>query len=341
MSSFTSSVPAESRRYVVEFAPLEGITDAIYRHCHHLLFGGVDHYYTPFVSPTQNQRLETREKRILGADLPEVSLTVPQVLAKEPELFLWAAHMFEDLGFQEINLNCGCPSGTVTSKGKGAGMLRSPSDLRRFLDRVCVASPLPVSVKTRLGFEDVTLWPELLSVFEDYPLASLTVHARTRDMFYRGEALTDVFPGTEDHSGSLPLIYNGNLFLADDCRAMMRTHPHLHGVMLGRGMLANPALGRMVHGGDALTVQELRQFHDLLFETYRSIYPAHVLLGKMREVTKYLCYSFDWEETKKDRKAMLKSSRIDGYLEAVERLFSHPLYSQPAYFQGSDQNPWP
>ena len=130
------------------FAPLEGITDYISRQLHHQFFPGINKYYTPFLSPTIHRSLTNREKRELPrADLAGIPV-VPQVLTKSAEDFLWLAGVCRDLGYSEINLNLGCPSGTVTAKGKGAGMLRDLDALDRFLDGIFAQSPLFISIKT-------------------------------------------------------------------------------------------------------------------------------------------------------------------------------------------------
>ena len=106
------------------FAPMEGLTDSIYRRLHHSFFGGVDRYYMPFLSPTMHRTLSAKESRELPMADSVDFVAIPQVLTKSCEDFLWAAHVICDRGYSEVNLNLGCPSGTVVAKGKGAGMLR-------------------------------------------------------------------------------------------------------------------------------------------------------------------------------------------------------------------------
>ena len=143
------------------FAPMEGLTDSVYRRLHHKYFPGVDRYYMPFFSPTVHRQLTQRESR----ELPEADsvdfAAVPQVLTKVPEDFLWASEVIRDRGYDEVNLNLGCPSGTVTAKGKGSGMLADPEDLDRFLDAVFSKCPIAVSVKTRLGMQLPEEFPAL------------------------------------------------------------------------------------------------------------------------------------------------------------------------------------
>ena len=130
----------------IYFAPMEGLTDRIYRRLHHKYFPGVDCYFTPFFSPTVHRSLTAREQRELP---PADSLgfpVVPQLLTKNAEDFLWMTQVIRDRGYTQVNLNLGCPSGTVVSKGKGSGMLADPEALERFLDAVFAKTPLPISL---------------------------------------------------------------------------------------------------------------------------------------------------------------------------------------------------
>ena len=117
-----------------DFAPMEGITGFLFRQLHHQYFPGVDRYYIPFLSPTQDHTFTPRELREVLPENNQGLEVVPQLLTKSPEDFLWAAGELSAMGYQTVNLNLGCPSGTVVAKGKGAGMLRCPEDLDRFLD---------------------------------------------------------------------------------------------------------------------------------------------------------------------------------------------------------------
>ena len=134
------------------FAPMEGLTDSIYRNLHHSLYPSVDQYYTPFLSPTVHRTLTQKEKREIPFAESLDFRVVPQLLTKNPQDFVWMAQQCADRGYKEINLNLGCPSGTVTAKGKGAGMLRDPDALDRFLDEIFQATPIEISIKTRIGY---------------------------------------------------------------------------------------------------------------------------------------------------------------------------------------------
>ena len=244
------------------FAPMEGITDSIYRRIHHKHFGGVDRYYMPFLSPTIHRTLTHREDRELPLAESESFRAVPQVLTKVSEDFLWAAQVCLDRGYDEVNLNVGCPSGTVVSKGKGSGMLRDLEHLDRFLDEIFAKSPIPVSVKTRLGIDCPEEFTAILDIYNKYPIKELTIHPRVRKQFYNGTVDMEMFRYAVRNSRN-PLCYNGDITSVGQIESLSREFPQLESVMIGRGLVADPGL--LCGGTD---VKALEQFMNALLEEY-------------------------------------------------------------------------
>ncbi len=245
------------------FAPMEGLTDRVYRLLHHRYFGGVDRYYMPFISPTVHRSLTPREDRELPMADSVPFLAVPQLMTRVPEDFLWAAGQCAQRGYPEVNLNAGCPSGTVVAKGKGAGMLTDPDGLDRFLDGIFSRAPVAVSVKTRLGLTDREEFPRLLEIFNRYPIAELTVHPRVRKQFYSGEVDREMFCYAVENSKN-PLCYNGDITDLSQVEMLAVQHPALEAVMLGRGLIADP--GMLAPGGTDIRV--LEEFMEALLEEY-------------------------------------------------------------------------
>ena len=265
------------------FAPMEGLTGPIFRRIHHEMFPGVDRYFTPFLSPTQNHFFTGRDLREIlpaeGDDTP----TVPQLLGKNADDLLWAMGELASMGYGEVNFNLGCPSATVFSKGKGSALLADPAALDALLAALYAAAPVPLSVKTRLGITDVSEFPALLEVFNRYPIAELTIHARTKIELYKGKVHRDAFAEAAAHT-ALPLCYNGDVRTAADCAALESEFPELHAVMIGRGLVANPALVREAKGGKKLAMGELREYHNALMDAYTAAYGAHNAMHRMKEV---------------------------------------------------------
>nr|MBR4280570.1 tRNA-dihydrouridine synthase family protein [Clostridia bacterium] len=312
----------------IRFAPMEGLTDTVYRRTHHRYFGGVTKYYIPFVSPTQHHVFTPKELRAVAPEHNEGIPTVPQILAKDAEHFLWAAGEMAAMGYDEVNLNIGCPSGTVTAKGKGAGILRDLYALDSLLNEVCAKSPVAVSVKTRIGYDSPEEWPEILSVLCEYPLKEIIIHPRTRQGFYKAGTLQpETFRLAAEENW--PLVYNGDLFTAADCTAIQAEFPGVP-MMLGRGLVCNPALAREACGGAPLEKGMFRAFHDALWDAYRQDRPIDQAHSRMRELMIYMscCFSGAEKAAKNVRKSNPKN-----YEESVERLFEHELACPPCFSQ--------
>ena len=265
------------------FAPMEGLTGPVFRRVHHEFFPGVDRYYTPFLSPTQNHVFTARDLREILPGEGDGVPTVPQLLGKTAADLLWAMEELAAMGYGEVNLNLGCPSSTVTAQGKGSALLGDPGALAALLEELYAAAPLPLSLKTRLGLREAGEFAGLLEVYNRFPAAELIVHARTRAEQYKGPVHPEVFAWAAAHT-ALPLCYNGDVRTAEDCRRLEEALPGLHAVMIGRGLVANPTLVREARGGEKLAMDELRSFHDALFAAYRQRYGANNAMHRMKEV---------------------------------------------------------
>ena len=273
------------------FAPMEGLTDSIYRKLHHKYFPGADRYYMPFLSPTIHRSLTHREERELPPADSVPFTAVPQILTKVPEDFLWAAQVCADRGYDEVNLNVGCPSGTVVSKGKGSGMLRDLIALDAFLEEIFAKSPLPVSVKTRLGIQDPEEFPPLLEVFNRYPIKELTVHPRVRKQFYDGSVHMEQFDHAVRESRN-PLCYNGDILTVNQAEALAEKYPQVQSVMIGRGLIADP--GMLSGGTDA---KALEGFTNELMEVYTAEFGgARNAIFRLKENWGFLHSRFEGSE---------------------------------------------
>lgn len=295
------------------FAPLEGITDSFYRQLHHKYFPGLDRYYTPFFSPTVHRALTPKESRELPfADAIDYN-AVPQLLTKVADDFLWMAEQCADRGYTEVNLNLGCPSGTVTAKGKGSGMLRDTDALDRFLDAIFRASPLPISIKTRIGFSSADEFPSLLDIFNHYPVKELTVHPRIRTVFYSGDVDVDAFRFAVENSRN-PLCYNGDICALSQVDNIAECFPSVDSVMIGRGLIGDPGMIT-----NSTTPQLLEAFTSELLEHYVEAFGgARNAMFRMKEHWRYLICKFD--QVDKLAKQLRKTTDIAEFKTITHRI---------------------
>ena len=304
------------------FAPMEGVTDSIYRKVHHSFFPGLDAYYMPFISPTVHRCLTNREAREVPMADSVTFHAVPQLMTKVAEDFLWAARECRDRGYDEVNLNAGCPSGTVVAKKKGAGMLEDLDSLDQFLDEIFTASPLPVSVKTRLGLTASDEFPKLLEIYNQYPIRELTIHPRVRKQFYDGDVDMDMFRYALENSRN-PLCFNGNLRTLSEVKAFEKEFPQVESVMVGRGLIGNP--GMFCPG---MTAAKLRQFHDTLLEEYIVCFGgARNAMFRMKENWRHMILMFAGHE--KLWKKLRKTTDVTDYRAIVSEIFGTlPMFEE-------------
>ena len=300
-------------------APLEGITGYIFRNTLREIFGDVDKCFTPFIAPNENRPMNTRERTDVQPEHNEGIFLVPQILTNRADHFLTTAREIAEMGYEEINLNLGCPSGTVVAKKRGAGFLSEPEKLEAFLEEIYDKCPVKISIKTRLGIYEPEEFYEILEISEKFPVSELIIHPRVQKDFYKNKPRMEVFRQAAGRS-RLPVCYNGDLFSIPDIEEFRKDFPDIDCVMIGRGALKNPAIFRMLRGKDIPDVEELRHFHDLLVERYyERMADDRNVLFKMKELWSYLIYSF--EDAEKFGKKIRKAQKMADYKEAVRRLF--------------------
>ena len=320
---------------IVEMAPMEGITNYIYRLAFARWFGGVDRYFTPFLSPNQHHSFQTKEWREIEPENNHGLKVIPQLLTNDAEHFLWAVGVIAERGFDEVNFNLGCPSGTVYSKKKGSGLIAEPDMLDRVLDEIFngnekVEKPLRISVKTRLGKEDPDEFIRILEIYNRYPLSELIIHARVRTEFYKGEVHRDRFAYAIENAKA-PLSFNGNLFTAEDVNAVAKDFPTAYAVMLGRGMLADPSLARQLQGGAGLTKEAFIGFHNELLTQNKAMLSGDAqLLHRMKELWPYWHLMFT--NGRKYWKEVRKATRLSAYEATASRMFERESLLAGAHF---------
>ena len=308
----------------VEMAPMEGITTAVFRRVYTKWFKGIDRMYTPFLVANSTHRFKTREKReieICSQDL------VPQIMTNNAEHFIWAALELQKAGFGEVNLNAGCPSATVTTKKKGAGMLEDIRTFRSFLDEIFAAKEsghLPeISVKTRVGVSSYLEAEDIADLYSRYPFSRVIVHPRIRDVFYKNEPNREAFGIFYDRIPHETLVFNGDLRTPEDVRKIREAFPEISGIMIGRGLLADLFLPERIRRGDDAAgdlspdgeKEILSGFLEELYDEYERELSESAAIAKMKDLWNFMAVSFP--DNKKQIKAISKSGNVREYKAAV------------------------
>lgn len=299
-------------------APLEGITTMTYRRAFERNFGGVDRYFTPFIV---NKKLGAREiEGILPENNPGETL-IPQIMSNRAEDFIQVSKEIATYGYDTVNLNLGCPSGTVVSKKRGAGFLAYPDELDAFLSEVYEKCPMKISIKTRIGLEDENEWEKLLSIYEKYPMEELIIHPRLRTDYYKAPVRMDAFAKAVEQI-KVPVCYNGEINSVEDVARIKEQFPQVDRIMIGRGVLRYPHLFLQLRGEEPEDLKNrIRTFHDELLEDYRVIMSGdRNALFKMKEIWSYMGESFEGAD--KCLKKIKKANSITDYKIAVNELFS-------------------
>ncbi len=303
----------------IYFAPLEGITGYIQRQTFAKHFGNVDKYFIPFIQPKQHGHFTNREKQDMAPEHNEGLTSIPQLLTNSVHDFLLTTEKLQELGYTEVNLNLGCPSRTVVSKGRGSGQLADPTALEQFLTEVFEKVQVEVSIKTRIGVQNPQEFEAILPIFQKFPLKELIVHPRVQKEMYKGTPHKEIFAAAMAVK-EFPVCYNGDIFSKADYEQLVQQFPKLDRIMIGRGLLQNPALAREIQGGAPLTKEEVRAYHDELYARYQQVmFGDKNLLFKMKEFWVYQMESFN--DTVKATKKIRKSQRAFQYEEAVNELF--------------------
>ncbi len=300
-------------------APMEGITGYIFRNAHKKYFGSITKYFTPFISPGNNTALSNKERKDVLPENNRGLFVVPQILTNNAEDFISTSAELCRMGYREVNINLGCPSGTVAAKNKGSGFLAQRDRLDSFLDSIYSRSNMKVSVKTRIGKDNPEEFYELIKIYNKYPISELIIHPRIQKDQYKNKPHLDIFKASLSLSTN-PVCYNGDIFTVADGKAFRESFPAVGTVMLGRGAAANPALADEICGTKKLSGELLKSFHEELYDGYRRTIQGDInVLYKMKEFWFYAIQMFS--DNAKYVKAIRKAQKLKNYEEAVESLF--------------------
>ena len=322
-------------------APMEGLTGYVYRNAYHKYFPAAGRYFTPFIT---NKKMSSRERNDILPAHNEGRTVIPQILTNQAEDFLSLTKELKEYGYDTVNLNLGCPSGTVVAKRRGSGLLAWPNTLDAFLDEIFSSCDCKISIKTRLGTTDTDEWEELLAIYDKYPLEELIIHPRIQKDFYKYTPRMECYR-TAYETSRHSLCYNGDIFSPADFQKLCCDFPDTEKVMLGRGVLQNPWLIGMLRGTDSTDSKRSAadnpsagsafNFSPALFPADKELLHAFCedlcagyarvisgdknVLFKLKALWIYLGTSFT--NPQKYLKKIKKANRLAEYEEAVDSLF--------------------
>ena len=302
-----------------DLAPMEGITTYIYRSTFEKYYGGIDRYYTPFLA---SMHLSSREKNEVLPEHNEGMTLIPQILSNRADEFLKITKTLQDFGYDTVNLNLGCPSGTVVSKHRGSGFLAVPDELDTFLAEIFDKCPLNISIKTRLGISDESEWDTILKIYEKYPISELIIHTRLQKDFYKLPTRPHTFAAARKLG--IPLCYNGDITSPEAQQSALTADPHIDRFMLGRGIIGDPELIESLSGGTpARDKDRLQSFLTDICDRYLAEMSGgeRNTLYKLKEIWVYLGALFT--DADKYVKKIKKANRLAEYESAMLALFDN------------------
>lgn len=303
----------------IHFAPLQGYTDSIFRKLHTEIFGGVDKYYTPFI---RVERGDFRKKDI--RELPDETelCTIPQIIAStKPEDIEKMVAMLEEKGYKEVNINMGCPFPMIAKHGMGSGLLADKEAVKAMI-KVLEAHPsMQFSLKTRLGYDNENQIFEMTDIINSFPFTEVTMHPRIAKDQYSGDINHQKFAEFAKVCKH-PLIYNGDVTTLDDINKISTVYPTLKGIMIGRGLLMNPALASEYKNGVIMSDKEKK---DKSKQLIKKLFTQceELMNGEEQSVAHVKAY-FEYllpDIEKRNRKKVLKANKAEKLRGAIAEFF--------------------
>jgi len=308
---------------IIYQAPLQGFTDFAFRKTLSEMYGGVTKYFIPYLSYGKGREIK---KSQLKEILPENNTgmpAIPQVLFSDSKELFELVKILTDNGYQEINLNLGCPYPMATNRGRGAAWLDQPQALDEILGQLYEReTQAKFSVKLRAGMNNTDQIASVFEVLNKYPLQEVIYHTRTASQMYEGKADPELFAQALTIVKH-PMVYNGDIFSVEDLNGLKKLLPEQHLWMTGRGLLIDPSLASRLTGTEMEESQlkkKRKEFHDQIFEQYSErLQGSGHLLAKMNQFWIYFSQSF--ENPHKAMKMVKKAGSLIKYNAAVAEIF--------------------
>jgi tRNA-dihydrouridine synthase len=314
------TTPNSIQQQLFYLAPLQGFTDYIFREAFASVIGKPDACFSPFI---ETHKPDHRTFRDVLPDRNQGQRMIPQILGNDVGEMKGIISQLQQMGYEEINWNLGCPFPRVVKKYTGAGLLPHPDRIDNILENLFTDSKCRISIKMRLGMVNPDDWKSLVPILNRYPLSEVIIHGRTASQMYKGEVNVQAFT---EFAGLLshPACYNGNVFTLEQWQCLHSQLPGITRWMLGRGLLSNPLLLQEIKNNEITSEQQrivaLNALHEqlLILNTNRLSGSSHVL-NKMKPYWEYFAESLSGRE--KGLKKIKKTITLDAYKIACLEVF--------------------
>ncbi|MDP3312204.1 tRNA-dihydrouridine synthase [Lutibacter sp.] len=308
--------------YKLLSSPLQGFTDFRFRNAFNEQFGGIDTFYAPYIR--LNGKLEIKpsyNRDLIPKNNVDLEL-IPQIITNDADEFLFVSKYVQQLGYNELNWNLGCPYPMVTKCGMGSGLINHPDKIDNILNKVHSESDIIVSIKMRLGYENSNEIICALPILNKYPLKNIAIHARLGKQLYKGNVDLDAFQCCIENTNH-KLYYNGDITSVAKFNEMQERFPTIDHWMIGRGIIADPFLPSMIKNNTleypSNKIELFQKFHDTLYQQYSESLSGstHILL-KMYHLWEY--FSILFSNSQKALKKIKKAKNIRNYDLAVKEI---------------------
>ncbi|MCM1475730.1 MAG: tRNA-dihydrouridine synthase family protein [Muribaculaceae bacterium] len=281
-------------------APVQGHTDAAWRHFHAEVFGPLNDYTTPFIR-LEHGEIRRRDLNDAFSPLNNNHKAIPQVIFKNLEELSQLVGFLSEKDAHAIDINMGCPFPLQTARGRGAATLSRPEALEAVRTVVSKNPEIDFSVKLRLGMSDSEEWRKALPVLNGLKLSRIVLHPRIAKEQYGGEPRLGSFAEFLRESEN-PVVYNGDIRSIEDYNRIMEQFPEVSDVMLGRGLLGRPSLAAEIAEGKVWSrerrIELMIDFHRRLFTYY-----MENLQGGDHQVLSKICPFWEYAQDEIGRKA--------------------------------------
>ena len=314
----------------LSLAPIQGITDVVYRNVFKKHFRGIDKYYTPFFTGIQKDNSRSLRGEEISPDFNDVKTVVPQILSNTAEEIIRFANQCKSMGYPEFNLNMGCPFPRVANKTRGCGLMTDPTRTIKMLNDVFEQIEcIKFSIKCRLGYYKDDEIYAFIDTFNSLPFSEIIIHPRIGKQMYTGEASLEKFIKLIPLINK-PLVYNGDIFtenyyihVKNHCTDAINRVSTTPSIMLGRGLLTDPFLAEQIKNIENQQDKKSRLHNfvvDLYVERLHHAGGSPKIIGSMKELWKYMMNTFDdpqnvWRKVK-------KVNHLDEYETAVGNIFN-------------------